>query len=192
MRLAPERSAWHLAEREDGAILGVQWIEPHSDLPKDMADIATFAALGRQQIGVGSALFVKTLQVAKRLGYLWLTTYPDGSNVQPGDVITHAEAEAYLITHLELSIRAGLERIPAWHQMGQKRRSAMYSFAYNLGAGFYRSQGFEAITRVCDSPEQWHNKVWIKEQFVKYCKPGTSAEIRLRQRREAEAKLFCP
>ncbi len=75
--------------------------------------------------------------------------------------------------------------------MTPNQQGAMYSFAYNLGAGFYRAPNFESITRVCDSPAQWHDLPWIKAQFVKYRNPGTSVEAGLRLRREAEAELFC-
>ncbi|NEQ99702.1 MAG: lysozyme [Cyanothece sp. SIO2G6] len=119
------------------------------------------------------------------------TKYPDGRSVQQGDIITHAEAEAYLIAHIEHSTRAAMERIPTWNQMNDNQQGAIYSFAYNLGAGFYKNRGFESITRVCDSPDRWLDKAWIKEQFVKYRNPGTSAEAGLRRRREAEATLFC-
>jgi L-amino acid N-acyltransferase YncA len=72
MASAPERAAWHVAEAEDGTTLGVQWIEPLDALPPDMADIATFVAPGRQRIGTGSALFAKTVDAARALGYRWL------------------------------------------------------------------------------------------------------------------------
>jgi len=119
------------------------------------------------------------------------TTYPDGRKVQQGDIITRAEAEAYLMAHIEQSTRAAMERIPTWRQMNDNQRGAIYSFAYNLGAGFYRGSRFESITRVCDSPDRWTDLAWVKEQFVKYRDRGTTAEAGLRRRREAEATLFC-
>lgn len=72
MGAAPGRTVWHVAETEDGTILGVQWIKPRADLPEDMADIATFAAFGRQRLGTGSALFSRTVPAARALGYRWL------------------------------------------------------------------------------------------------------------------------
>jgi GH24 family phage-related lysozyme (muramidase) len=119
------------------------------------------------------------------------TTYPDGRKVKQGDIITREQAEAYLIDHIEHSTRAAMERIPTWGQMNDNQRSAIYSFAYNLGAGFYGGADFASITRVCDSPERWGDLAWVTEQFVKYRNPGTSAEVGLRRRREAEARLFC-
>jgi|GEM_PF-2705717 len=116
--------------------------------------------------------------------------YPDGTPVRRGDIITHQQAEVYLIDHIEESTRPYLEKIPTWARMNQNQRSALYSFAYNLGAYFYAQPGFASITRVCDSPDRWGDYNWVREQFVKYVNPGTFAEEGLRRRREAEARLF--
>ena len=69
MDSAPGRSAWHVAESDGGQVLGFQWIEPHADLPADTCDIATFVAIGRQGLGIGSALFGRTEAAARALGY---------------------------------------------------------------------------------------------------------------------------
>jgi GH24 family phage-related lysozyme (muramidase) len=119
------------------------------------------------------------------------TFYPDGRKVKQGDIITKAESEEYLINNIDVSFRPSLEQIPTWGQMNDNQRSALYSFAYNLGAGFYGAPGFTSITLVCDSPNRWNDEPWVTEQFVKYRNPGTSAEAGLRRRREAEAALFC-
>ena len=68
----PGRSAWHLAEDEEGLVLGIQWIEPHDDLPPDAADIATFTQPGHTQMGIGSLLFQQTCHAAKQMGYTWI------------------------------------------------------------------------------------------------------------------------
>ena len=80
MDFAPERSAWHVAETDSGDILGVQWIEPHHDLPPDTADIATLVVQGRQRIGIGSSLFAQSLRAGRRLGYRWLHAYIRADN----------------------------------------------------------------------------------------------------------------
>ncbi|WP_204112617.1 GNAT family N-acetyltransferase [Shimia biformata] len=67
-----DRVAWHVAEDNSSALLGFQWIGPHPDLPTDACDIATFAAIGKTGIGVGSALFETTKSAARRLGYKWI------------------------------------------------------------------------------------------------------------------------
>jgi len=119
------------------------------------------------------------------------TQYPDGRKVQQGDVTTREEAEKYLIAHINSHCTAAMERIPTWGKMNANQRGAIYSFAYNLGAGFYGDPNFQSITKVCDASDQWQNHAWVEAQFVKYCNPGTSAEVGLRRRRIAEAKLFC-
>ncbi|NEP58798.1 MAG: hypothetical protein F6K31_17555 [Symploca sp. SIO2G7] len=119
------------------------------------------------------------------------TRYPNGVKVRQGDVVTQHQAEDYLIHHVDKSCRGPLEKIPTWGQMNINQRGALYSFAYNLGSGFYRGYNFESITRVCDSPELWQDHRWIAAQFVKYRNPGTSVEEGLRRRRLAEAALFC-
>ncbi len=119
------------------------------------------------------------------------TRYPNGVKVKQGDVITQDQAEEYLIDHVDKSCRQALEKIPTWSRMNSNQRGALYSFAYNLGSGFYRGYNFESITRVCDSPTQWNDHRWIAAQFVKYRNPGTSVEAGLRRRRLAEADLFC-
>jgi GH24 family phage-related lysozyme (muramidase) len=119
------------------------------------------------------------------------TKYPDHRRVQQGDIITSAEAEEYLAWEVERLCRPVLEKIPTWAQMNSNQRSALYSFAYNLGAHFYGGPNFQSITRVCSSPDRWGDHPWIEEQFVKYRNPGSPAEVGLRRRRVAEAKLFC-
>ncbi len=68
----PDRSAWHVAEDDNGAVVGFQWIEPADYLPDDAAEIATFARMGRTGLGIGSALFETTKRVARDLGYSWI------------------------------------------------------------------------------------------------------------------------
>ena len=95
------------------------------------------------------------------------TKYPDGRKVHKGDIITRDEAENALIWEVDRLCRPVLEKIPTWKQMNANQQSALYSFAYNLGAYFYGSADFQSITRVCDSSNRWGDMNWIKEQFVK-------------------------
>lgn len=119
------------------------------------------------------------------------TVYPDGSKVKQGDIITEAQAEQYLVAHVDSMCRPALEKIPTWGRMNANQRGALYSFAYNLGENFYGGPDTQSITKVCDAVDRWTDKAWIKEQFIKYCNPGSSAEEGLRRRRVAEAALFC-
>lgn len=71
-RIAQVRSAWHLVEDDAGDVLGFQWINPHTELGTDVASIATFTKLGLTGLGIGSALFKRTEQAARQLGYVWI------------------------------------------------------------------------------------------------------------------------
>lgn len=66
------RSAWHLAEDDNGALLGFQFIGPHGDLPPEACDIATFVRVGQTGLGIGSRLFDATRAAAHALGYVWI------------------------------------------------------------------------------------------------------------------------
>lgn len=70
--MSHDRSAWHVAETEDGKVVGFQWIEPGEELPPDAAEIATFARLGQTGLGIGSALFRATEAAARDLNYAWI------------------------------------------------------------------------------------------------------------------------
>ncbi|MEB3339294.1 glycoside hydrolase family protein, partial [Okeania sp.] len=119
------------------------------------------------------------------------TKYPDGTKVRINDIITRAEAEEYLAWEVEEVCKPALEKIPTWSQMNENQRGALYSFAYNLGANFYRGTNFNSITQVCDSVSKWADQDWVTKQFEKYRNPGSAAEVGLRRRRCAEAQLFC-
>lgn len=66
------RNAWHLAEDEEGNLLGFQWISQADYLPVEAAEIATFARVGKTGLGIGSKLFEATKDAAKSLGYSWI------------------------------------------------------------------------------------------------------------------------
>ena len=71
-RQAPDQSVWHVAEHENGQILGFQSIEPHPDLPPESCDVATFVRVGQTGLGIGSKLFAASRSAAARLGYRWI------------------------------------------------------------------------------------------------------------------------
>jgi len=116
------------------------------------------------------------------------TVYPNGSHVKKGDTITEALAGDYLADHVAKNCTPALTKIPTWAKMNSNQQSALYSFAYNLGAGFYKGANFSSITQVCDSPARWNDSTWIAQQFGKYTNRGLAGLVR---RRKAEATLFC-
>ncbi len=55
-----------VAEDGKGDAAGLQALETHPKLPAGWADIATFARLSPKLAGVGTALFVETVELARR------------------------------------------------------------------------------------------------------------------------------
>jgi len=70
--------------------------------------------------------------------------------------------------------------------MNENQQGALLSFAYNLGARFYNSSGFNTISRVL------RNKEWDKvpDALYLYHNPGTKVAAGLQRRRIAEGKLW--
>jgi GH24 family phage-related lysozyme (muramidase) len=70
--------------------------------------------------------------------------------------------------------------------MNDKMKSALISFAYNLGANFYNSSGFNTITRVLKE-KKWNE---VPAALELYRNPGTKVEAGLLRRRRAEGTLW--
>ena len=113
------------------------------------------------------------------------TRFPDGSAVQRGDKINVIEADTLLRLDVD-RIAARLRTIPHWPVMNDAQRCALVSFAYNLGAGFYGSAGFDTITTAL------RDKDWsaVPAAMLLYCNPGTAVEAGLLRRRKAEGALW--
>jgi GH24 family phage-related lysozyme (muramidase) len=114
------------------------------------------------------------------------TIKADGSRVKLGDTISEAGATDLLMLKLEKQFLPPQTRIPNWNNFGEGQRSAILSFAYNLGAAFYGSNDFQTLTRVLREG-QWDD---IERALSLYRNPGTNVELGLMRRRLAEAKLF--
>lgn len=65
-------SLWHVAEDEEGTLMGFQWVEPHPDHEDPVGQIATFARVGQTGLGIGSKLFAATRDAAQAAGYIWI------------------------------------------------------------------------------------------------------------------------
>ena len=116
--------------------------------------------------------------------------YPNEQCVKRGDTCTETQAIDWLYWEVNSLCTPALIQIPTWHQMNDNQHSALYSFAYNLGADFYGSNGFNSITQLLKNPDQWKVSTEVYKIFELYINPRSSAEEGLRRRREAEAKLF--
>lgn len=69
---ADPRSIWHVAEDATGQIMGFQWVDPHLKLGETVAQIASFARVGKTGLGIGSKLFDATERAARTAGYAWI------------------------------------------------------------------------------------------------------------------------
>jgi GH24 family phage-related lysozyme (muramidase) len=114
------------------------------------------------------------------------TRYSNGTSVKRGDKINVIEAD--MLLRLEVDRIAGKLRstIPHWNVMDDNQRSALVSFAYNLGSGFYGTAGFETISK-CLRDRDWAG---VPAALELYRNPGTNVEAGLLRRRRAEGKLW--
>lgn len=117
------------------------------------------------------------------------TRYPDGVRVSPDDFrITEQQATIYMINEVEKDIIPQLAKyVPFWGAMDSFKKSALISFAYNLGSGFMLAEkGFETLQRVL------RNKEWNKvpDALALYCKADGRVLDGLVRRRRAEGELW--
>jgi GH24 family phage-related lysozyme (muramidase) len=116
------------------------------------------------------------------------THYPDGKAVCFGDPpISKETARKYLARDLEKIIDRLVATIPFWYEMNNNQCSALISFAYNLGANFYGSPGFQTITSALRD-QRWND---VPKALELYCEPNNPViHAGLLQRRKAEGELW--
>ena len=116
------------------------------------------------------------------------TFYADGRKVSMTDgAITKPQGKQMLEIVVEKDFWNVLTNtIPFWGEMNANQRSALTSFAYNLGAHFYGSPGFSTIS-ACLRDHAWTE---VPGALNLYCNPGSPFEAGLRRRREAEGVLW--
>ena len=114
------------------------------------------------------------------------TRRKDGSRFMIGNTITQEEADDLLYFQLRREFLPSLQKIPYWNEMNDEMKSTLLSFAYNLGANFYSSSGFNTITKVLKE-KRWNE---VPKALELYRNPGSSVEKGLLRRRIAEGKLW--
>ena len=116
------------------------------------------------------------------------TFYLDGGRVAWGDpAITEPEARKMMESICEKDFWNVIKNtIPFWEEMNDNQRSALCSFAYNLGSHFFGNPGFNTIS-ACLSDKAWNE---VPAALMLYTNPGSPVEAGLRRRREAEGKLW--
>lgn len=121
------------------------------------------------------------------------TFYRDGSKVKMGDRLkSEAEATKLLELIAEKDFINVLEkRIPTWSRMSHWQKSAVLTFAWNLGAHFFGSNGFNSITKLLRDPASWGNKAYVHRIFGLYSRAGGKRLKGLVRRRTDEANMFC-
>jgi lysozyme len=115
------------------------------------------------------------------------TTRIGNRSVREGDVLfSEKEAEKILVEQLEREYLPKMKIIPGWDKMNANQQSALLSFAYNLGAHFYGSVGFETITK------HLRLKDWdaIPRVLELYVKGGGKTLPGLVRRRKREGELW--
>jgi len=117
------------------------------------------------------------------------TYYPTtGQKVKMTDApLSQKDAEGMLKSTLEKDFLPSLKKVPFWSEMSDGQRSALLSFAYNLGPNFYGdTNNFGSITRDLKNKD-WAN---VPATLLKYRNPGSSFEEGLRRRRTEEGQLW--
>ena len=114
------------------------------------------------------------------------TRYSSGTPVKRGDQINVIEADMLLRLEVDRIAEKLRSTVPHWKVMDDNQRSALVSFAYNLGTGFYGAAGFETISK-CLRERDW---AAVPAALELYRNPGTNVEAGLLRRRKAEGKLW--
>ena len=110
----------------------------------------------------------------------------NGVRFKLGDTISQERADDLLITHIESEFLPELIKIPYWNEMTSEMQGALLSFAYNLGARFYGSEGFATISKYLRE-KSWH---LVSDGLYMYRNPGSNVEAGLARRRRAEGALW--
>lgn len=120
-----------------------------------------------------------------------ITRYPAGKAVAMGDTCSLEVCRAQLLALLLSEFIPQLGLIPGWSRLGPTRQAVLCSFAWNLGAGFYDSKGFESITKVL---KEGATNPLIYQQMPQvlglYVKAGGKTLPGLVNRRQTEAGLW--
>ena len=114
------------------------------------------------------------------------TRYIDGSPVRCGDTISEIQAWDMLEFSVKEYEIIQCELIPTWSSMSAQQQAAILSFAYNLGAHWYGSDGFDTLSRNLRESD-WEA---VPETLKMYCNPGSPVEAGLLRRRTAEGELW--
>jgi len=151
------------------------------------ADLSKAIALIKEFEGVHLSAYPDPLSGDEpwTIGY-GTTRYSGGVPVKRGDRITIIEADMLLRLEVDRISEKLRKSVPFWKEMADPQKSALVSFAYNLGSDFYGAQGFETISR-CLREKDWAG---VPAAMELYRNPGTNVEAGLLRRRKAEGACW--
>ena len=114
------------------------------------------------------------------------THYSTGKPVKIGDIITKEQAKKEFSYHLGKKVLPKVEKIEGWNDMNENQRSAIISFAYNVGENFYGHSEYKQIT------DALKNRRWdeIPRIMNLYNKGGGVVLPGLIRRRKGEGDLW--
>jgi len=162
------------------------WFEAWSQDGKQI-DLSAGINLIKQFEGVHLTAYPDPLSGGEpwTIGY-GTTRYSGGVPVKRGDKINMIEADMLLRLEVDRIAKKLATTIPNWKVMDDNQRSALVSFAYNLGERFYGAVGFETISKVL------RNQAWdqVPKAMELYRNPGSNVEFGLLRRRKAEGELW--
>ncbi len=120
------------------------------------------------------------LQAYKCPAGVWTIGYGHTARVKQGQVITQAQADAYLIADCQkfADYVDNPAYVPITYSLNENQRDALISFAYNCGAGSLRT--------LCKG----RTVVQIAEAILLYNKAAGKVLAGLTKRRKAERELF--
>ena len=157
---------------------------------RDQPWYKTWRQAGKQQDHSAAVALIKEFEGCHLTAYkcpagVWTIGYGTTAGVKQGDTITQDQAEQTLAREIDRIVER-LRAVPHWNEMPANQQSALISFAYNLGAGFYGAAGFETISK------RLREKDWrrVPEALLLYRNPGSSFEVGLKRRRIAEGNLW--
>ena len=157
---------------------------------RDQPWYKTWRQAGKQQDHSAAVALIKEFEGCHLTAYkcpagVWTIGYGTTAGVKQGDTITQDQAEQMLAREIDRIVER-LRAVPHWNEMSANQQSALISFAYNLGAGFYGAAGFETISK------RLREKDWrrVPEALLLYRNPGSSFEAGLKRRRIAEGNLW--
>jgi GH24 family phage-related lysozyme (muramidase) len=116
----------------------------------------------------------------------WGTTSINDKPIQPGAIITQAQADQLLLAELQRVRARVLELLPAASSWAANQQAAIVCFTYNVGLGALGTSTLRQRLLAGENPS-----VVVREELPRWNKGGSGVMSGLVRRRAAEVALFC-